>query len=622
MDSILQNMVNIRIFTIFTVLLLLSQAVSTLDVIAGNDVILICPLDGDYPEWTGPSNLASPLTNGTEVLEPGFEWSGTKDLKISFVNTMNTGDYKCSNGSDEGVVELNVLSYFVSVSIFDTVFTESGETLKVTNGEDLTVECWVVNGNPAPTVTFRWQEGAQGLPDVSNVTIDTTEKENSNTYLVNASVTFKADISVVDNHRLYCVASFDVDEANDTEASALIYVIYLMKEDNGITITCIYTFEGENTTAEDVYTIDVPFSPIEIVITGDPNANVGLSGEADVELLCRTNAGNPKPTLRWYKGTKDGELLNTTMFDVTETDDLYNGVKVSQHVLIKVDRSMDKTLITCCTAANELCDSVELSVSYPPEILAPQLSQYRVYVYNDISIPCIVDSNPDSILVWYKQNGTDTNMIKNNTDSTGNTFNLEIVRASKNDSGIYECEAWLESLGQHTAVNRTTSLEVLDLPSFPRVSVYMEDNAPRVQIVTNYWAPEIPRKFYLQFRKSSGIWLEIAKPYHDTQPGQANLIYNINFKDIDLQSNTNYEVRVKSVDEYGLTSFSTVQSFTSSSISEEEVDENTVSRTQYRNAILISVFVTAGIFLVIILIIVCLVKNGKCQSSSSKSYVM
>lgn len=90
-------------------MVLLIQSISALDVEVGQEAVLQCALSGDYPEWTGPSNLATPLTNGSVINEAGIEWSNNKDLKILNVQTFHAGEYKCTDGSTEVAVQLNVL---------------------------------------------------------------------------------------------------------------------------------------------------------------------------------------------------------------------------------------------------------------------------------------------------------------------------------------------------------------------------------------------------------------------------------------------------------------------------------------------------------------------------------
>ena len=88
--------------------------VTAKDVEINNEVIVTCPLPGvTFPKWTGPKTLASPLTDNQTINEPGIEWVDDKNLKILSVQTKHTGQYSCSDGAKEGLVEgLNVLSEF------------------------------------------------------------------------------------------------------------------------------------------------------------------------------------------------------------------------------------------------------------------------------------------------------------------------------------------------------------------------------------------------------------------------------------------------------------------------------------------------------------------------------
>lgn len=101
----------------------------------------------------------------------------------------------------------------------------------------------------------------------------------------------------------------------------------------------------------------------EVSVSGNVTAAVGTSNEATVTLTCSSNAGNPAPTPRWYKGNKLGEFINTSEYAVNEMPDEFNGVNVTQTIEVKVDRTMDGSQITCCVEANDVCDSVTLDVS-------------------------------------------------------------------------------------------------------------------------------------------------------------------------------------------------------------------------------------------------------------------
>lgn len=101
-----------------------------------------------------------------------------------------------------------------------------------------------------------------------------------------------------------------------------------------------------------------------------------------------------------------------------------------------------------------------------------------------------------------------------------------------------------------------------DVPEFPLLMIHFLNDYPRVTITTGDKAPAIPRQFYIQYRKMSGNWLEIWKPFSDTLPGQGETNYQYDFSSFEVQPDTKYEIRVKSVDQFGLAAYSSVQSFT------------------------------------------------------------
>lgn len=59
-------------------------------------------------------------------------------------------------------------------------------------------------------------------------------------------------------------------------------------------------------------------------------------------------------------------------------------------------------------------------------LLAPQLSTYRAYVGDNISIPCVADSRPVAHMAWYRVEGNNSTQLSNNTDNPSNIFYLQV----------------------------------------------------------------------------------------------------------------------------------------------------------------------------------------------------
>jgi hypothetical protein len=64
----------------------------------------------------------------------------------------------------------------------------------------------------------------------------------------------------------------------------------------------------------------------------------------------------------------------------------------------------------------------------PPILLAPQLSHYRAYTTDNISIPCIADSSPVAYIAWFRMEGQESVHISNNTDDPSNIFYLQVKK--------------------------------------------------------------------------------------------------------------------------------------------------------------------------------------------------
>ncbi|XP_053372536.1 nephrin-like isoform X2 [Mercenaria mercenaria] len=675
-------------------ILLGALSVTALDVTINTEVTIICPLSGvEYPDWTGPTTLATPLTSGENISEPGIEWVGKKDLKILSAQTKHTGQYTCSKDNREGLAEpINVLTYDVTVTFLNVDVEEGMDTERLIGEIDqkMNVTCQVNGGNPAPTVTLAFDDDVTAPPEMSPPLISEAMTEE-NTYSVNATVTFNANGSV-DYKHIVCSASYQ--DKNSTDKKVLIYLLRrpllnalsiskypsllsnqmeatcdttsrpetkldwiiggkniteseldvvenyqgctqdsttyiftcksnitiddIKKEDNGKEISCGLTFQGE-TSNSPVAKINLPFRATNVTITGNNTGVVDSGGSVTLTLTCATDAANPAETLRWYIGTEKREVNST--YPTVEVDEMYNGKNVSQKIDIVANRTMNDEQVSCC-AYDNFCTDVILEIQYPPELLAPQLSEYRAYAGDNISIPCIADSSPAAHIAWYRMEDQNSTHISNNTDDPSNVFYLQIVNISNMDATDYICKAWSQLQDVSKAVSKSTKLTVFDKPAEPVVETTVDAEKYYIEIKTSASAPDVPRKFYIQYRKVGEMsWREVSTGYEDTLPGQESTTYSHGFKKSELEPDSDYEFRVKSVDDYGLVSYSSKSSIRT----EKEVvsqEDDMVSMTKYRNAIIISVFATAAVFLIILVVITCALKNGKCASSSSKSYVM
>lgn len=666
--------------------------VSALDVSENEAVIIECPVDlGEYPAWTGPDNLKSPLTNGSQINENDFEWANKTNLMLTSAQTFHSGNYTCSNGSDEGIISLNVISHALVVEFLDTYNITGSTYVRGNVSEDMTVTCQVSGGRPQPTFTFSFKDNMQNAPNLTEPNI-TSELTENKTYTVNASVTFIANASL----HLQQITCSAANGGNATEKSVTVYVLNpplfressvkhegkvgssvtvacfansrpetsfkwlinaetaqtggniaidntcllndstmlykceenitvsnLQKTDTGKNISCEYIFDGEVYGASDPHRVSVRFEPTKATITGEPYGLLGT--DSNFSLTCSSDASNPVSKLRWSVAPDDSFMnhvyINST-HDLVINDSLpYDGSSVSQVIDIPINRSMQGQYVFCCVYTElDVCDKVQIDLDYPPVLLAPQLTEYRVYAGENVSVPCIADSKPISVISWYRGDTNSVDLVSNNTANPSNIFYLQMTNV-KNDSKMYTCKAWLASQGSGTAVVKSIEITVVARPPEPSLNILVYGSMPYVGFSTSDTAPDIPRKFFLQYRKADvgAYWVEIQEGYEDTLPGMAPNNYRHDFQDGELSPDTKYEIRLKSVDALGLTAHYTTNSFRTMP---QAAQEDTVSYTKYRNAILISVFATAALFIIIIIGIVCLVKHGKCISSSAKSYVM
>ncbi|XP_053372539.1 uncharacterized protein LOC128545882 isoform X2 [Mercenaria mercenaria] len=277
-----------------------------------HEVILQCDFDVEYPTWTGPDGLASPLTTGQTIQEPGIEWFNKKDLKITEVMLKHDGNYTCSDGNGNSkMVELDV-QYFSGMAEYTTATPENAMT---------TLTCWC-HSNPECTM----------LPTVG-----------SSLGLKTVTTFYPCAPDPMTENRTKCNVTSQIPVA---------------KEDNGVKENkCIFKYKGSTklTLSPDVKFL---FPPTNVNINAEKR-------ESLLKLTCSTDSSNPVSLLKWYRGTNGTATSNeeiSSSYHSYAMDAKYNGQNITQSINIRRDNIKNGENVFCCAKHRDqqICESLDI----------------------------------------------------------------------------------------------------------------------------------------------------------------------------------------------------------------------------------------------------------------------
>lgn len=220
---------------------------------------------------------------------------------------------------------------------------------------------------------------------------------------------------------------------------------------------CETSTVDEQSSVHALFNLQVTQSPsfIEQLTSETNNA---LFEFTDTILKCFAT-GKPVPKIKWYQISEENEILKD-LFHESTTLSLKN---VSKNDPIRYE----------CVASNGILPSVSkkfsLTVYYSPAVIPLNDNIYQT-VGQSVLLGCIVTSNPESTVVWYrknKTNGTNEFELIDVSQSRYQTHKLKqinqtvhyfkIKHLERVDYTVYKCEV-INLVGKNEAV-----MEILDL---------------------------------------------------------------------------------------------------------------------------------------------------------------
>ncbi|XP_052253987.1 immunoglobulin superfamily member 10-like isoform X2 [Dreissena polymorpha] len=393
-------------------------------------------------------------------------------------------------------------------------------------------------------------------------------------------------------------------------------IIHDVKREDLKTVTCVLTYQQMTVNRSEQ--LSTKFSPTNVTVSKMPlYVDIRVTPQK-VTLNCSVDESRPTAKIVWKRISASRTTMLTSSYITQESDGRYNASVTLSKIDVDIDRTMDGNMIVCCAQVvglTDVCDSTNITVHYSPQIVLPLTDVVYAYRGDNVSLTCIVDANPEPLIKW--ENSTEPRpQVEKETSTSGYKLVLHLTAPSDGDKYTCLAEAASRQVTIRLIEKPLTPKPIIEQYSYSNVTIYISASAPQ---------PRMPRTFYVMYALSNGDWMQFDKPIPDTRQGWLDWVdYKIPYTLPlgSLANNTEYRFTVKSVDSYGLVSMSETVYFTTEEVRGPNDFDSYVSKDTYNKAIIISVFVTAGVFLIIIIAIVCAMRSGKCGGSSSKSYVM
>ncbi|KAG5319172.1 NPHN protein, partial [Pseudoatta argentina] len=215
------------------------------------------------------------------------------------------------------------------------------------------------------------------------------------------------------------------------------------------------------------HTINVIYPPSKLIVTGYEEGTTIVAGTV-LKLMCTATAGNPLPTLTWYKN--DRKVLGTVR---------QRNHAVLSELAILVNASDNNAHVRCeaTNSATEipLLKVLVLKVYFPPERVKINREPQDFHAGQEGRLICeSSSSNPAAEMSWWK-NGIPVPGTRNSTKPGlhgGYLSSVELTLDLTEDMNgeVYTCEAKNAELGRSS--HDATTLDVLYKPIFSPLDPY------------------------------------------------------------------------------------------------------------------------------------------------------
>ncbi|SPP75591.1 blast:Nephrin [Drosophila guanche] len=352
---------------------------------------------------TAPSNPAAriswsmngrPLANGTYKTTSSSDggWVSSSNISLSIDSQSRTFIAVCHALNTE-LTQNVVGSHTVNVLYPPSppLLTGYNDGDILISGSILKLQCSSAGGNPPPTL--QWYKNDKRVNAPSKVVDSKISSELS--LLVNAS----------DNNAIYKC---------EVQNAAIDIPLFATK------------------------TLGVHFPPETVKISVAPK---NLVPGIRAKLICDSSSSNPPAKISWWKDGIPVEGLN-----LANKPGLWGGSVSTLEMYVNITQDLDGIIYTC-QSHNEVLqrsvhETISLDILYPPKFEASQTTTFVGVEGAPFHVELVASGNPMSISYTWTKDGLP---ITTNTLSGQRLISdgprLNISRLSRNDAGVYICEA-------------------------------------------------------------------------------------------------------------------------------------------------------------------------------------
>ncbi|XP_035015166.1 neural cell adhesion molecule L1-like protein isoform X11 [Hippoglossus stenolepis] len=191
-----------------------------------------------------------------------------------------------------------------------------------------------------------------------------------------------------------------------------------------------YMCTAENSGGKVVHYFDVIVEEPPKWLTEPPQSQLTVIG-SDVHIKCSVS-GKPLPDITWRR---NGELFE---------DDPESNRRVLDDTVVLHNARKEDSAVYQCEASNthgSILANINIMVmNVAPLILTRDYQEYDVILGDHIIMDCTVFSSPPATITWAKDDAPET--IKGERFLSLQNGALQIIRAEKDDSGVYVCAAF------------------------------------------------------------------------------------------------------------------------------------------------------------------------------------
>ncbi|XP_077985663.1 uncharacterized protein LOC144440221 [Glandiceps talaboti] len=370
---------------------------------------------------------------------------------------------------------------------------------------------------------------------------------------------YKNDSELTDNEQEKIGEEEYIDGDFHGTITRQVLSIRLSAEHNTVHFQCEATHtEYDNVESDKLHPV-VFFAPSE-----PSHCDTSLNGPVgplleyeSLELMCTSCSSNPEADIVWYK---DQVPITTGVSATTYSDGWYNGVISTSTFTEEVDYRDHGKQYHCETSNREFdeefpSNTVYLNVHYVPKLLnANSTSRVEADEGELTKLLCEINCNPLGTITWFDHYGdvitqSATHSITEVKRRTVTSSTLTIDRVAKRDHGLYKCSGG-NTIG---LLNFSITFTGKTRPD-AATDVTVNDKTENTFLVT--WTPGDDcgdtQTFYCEYRKSdnNSLWNRTSETSYS----------NTTIKD--LESDTEYEIRVVSLNTFGSESSETVKNST------------------------------------------------------------